>query len=69
METPTPTAKDGTPLKRIMFEGAEIWVLPHVDEADVIEKFEKRHQRVDWAAAGKLGEYGTISSKGYSRDY
>lgn len=53
----TPTAKDGTPLKRIMFEGAEIWVLPHVDELEVITKFEKRHQRSDWSAADRIN-YG-----------
>jgi len=65
-----PTTKDGKPLKRIHFEGAEIWVLPHVDENAVIEKFKNRKIHPDWHTAGRLGkEYGTgLSSAGFSSD-
>lgn len=65
----TPTAKDGTPLKRIEFEGAQIYVLPHVSEIEVIEKFKRRHRRSDWSVADRLSSYGSTSRKGFSADY
>lgn len=64
-----PTTKDGKPLKRIMFEGAEIWVLPHVDEAQVIEKFKNRRSLPDYMTAARINSDGTIQNKGYSSDY
>jgi len=61
-------------LKRIQLDAnTQIFVLPHVDEAAVIEKFKNRHDRADWHTIGRMSnDYGkrqNVSSKGYGSDY
>lgn len=65
----TPTTKDGRPLKRVVFEGAQIFVLPHVSEEETIEKFKNRRQHPDWHTVGRLVDHGTTSSKRNGFDY